>query len=217
LVEYFYNMFPKSNERKVPRLLIQCTPADCAKRYPNPYSDRCRFKDCPVKGNTIYKGAFRVAFDEQADSRLDPFHCAGFAHLYCMERFLDFGELVRMCNIMADTRELKEGRNRMALTRDHPEFRKMCVQHLEKLRNGRPQDGCQWVYEETLGSKLTEEHLALEPANRQKKRALKGGNHIGSHRNDLVKYVQGEAAKVAREKNVRTRRVRQQSMEEEEL
>lgn len=99
---------------------IQCAPAFDLHRY-GAQASICRWDECPVKKNTISKGQFRVAFDEHADlsgTATDPFHCAGYMHLYCFEEaFGLYGFFFdgRFC-IQPDRRFFRhEERNPMAL------------------------------------------------------------------------------------------------------
>ena len=117
---YLYN-FPASAKRKL-RLWIQRAPADSARRYASPESSKCRFRDCPSRrmmNGTIMHGHFRVAFDERWNrygDDVDPFAAvSGYAHLYCMERFLDFADVCAKLDVELDTRSLsKEPRHRWA-------------------------------------------------------------------------------------------------------
>lgn len=109
--EFIYE-HPRSEDCEL-TIWIQKSPADSARRYPSEHSSRCRFRDCPMgiafKVNTIRHGHYRVAFDEKwfkYGDEADPFIVAGYAHLYCMERFLDFAEICRKFNVRLDTRVL---------------------------------------------------------------------------------------------------------------
>ncbi|KAF1809540.1 hypothetical protein P152DRAFT_159901 [Eremomyces bilateralis CBS 781.70] len=99
-------------------LWIQLQPSDSAKRYPSSHSSQCRFAECPdrqigssrkrLSRGVIWQGRVKVAFDERWYSQKidgDPFLCAGFVHLYCMEQFLDFPEICRHLDVKADGRE----------------------------------------------------------------------------------------------------------------
>ncbi|KAF2423760.1 hypothetical protein EJ08DRAFT_682030 [Tothia fuscella] len=98
-------------------LFIQKGPADSTRRYHARHADKCRFKECPSYkygfNGTIMHGHMRVALDELSfthgdDETNDPFLCAGFVHLYCLERFLNLPEICRLPHIrvIADTRTL---------------------------------------------------------------------------------------------------------------
>ncbi|TAQ85685.1 Phosphatidate phosphatase/4-nitrophenylphosphatase [Chlorociboria aeruginascens] len=171
-------------------LWIQKTPSDCKRRYPNGKSDKCRFEDCPISHNTIHKGDFRVALDEQhkKKNKSDPFHNAGYVHLWCLEKFFDFPTLCRQVNIRADDRVLREGKNKMAVTRDFPEMLRVIDAFVEKCspwEDGKPQG----YYQHTLNYALTMEQLRLEPKNRALVRKRRGGNTIDLHLNNLEVYI----------------------------
>ena len=74
------------------RLIIQNAPFPLAHRYQDGLANRCRFGRCPVHGNVISPGQFRVAIDEQPEQAADrsPHIFAAVMHLWCVERFLDF-------------------------------------------------------------------------------------------------------------------------------
>jgi len=95
-------------------LWIQKAPADSAARYNAKNSSCCRFANCPARDNnnwTITIGHMRVALDEQwatyGESR-DPFSVAGFVHLYCLERFLDFADICKRFDVRSDDRDMPQ-------------------------------------------------------------------------------------------------------------
>ncbi|KAI9675531.1 MAG: hypothetical protein M1829_003335 [Trizodia sp. TS-e1964] len=125
LLEYLYQHPSQlqSAQNTSPRLKLwlQRHPADSARRDPTEKSSCCRFESCPAKDNKIRVGQYRVAFDENAGriTKYDPFINAGYVHLFCLERFLDFPQIVRDFNISTDNRVLQHepnGINRMALS-----------------------------------------------------------------------------------------------------
>jgi hypothetical protein len=89
---------------------IQKTPADSGRRAGSAHHFKCLFKDCPVQrwgDGTIMTGEYRVAFDEKHQrygNEVDPFDCVAYAHLYCMERFLDFDKVCRLADVRVDVR-----------------------------------------------------------------------------------------------------------------
>ncbi|KAF2119836.1 hypothetical protein BDV96DRAFT_641714 [Lophiotrema nucula] len=91
---------------------IQKGPTDSARRYKTTTWSKCRFAECPAQQHqtgTILHGHYRVAFDEKSHkygTRTDPFLVSGYAHLYCMERFLDFPEIIRRADVRVDVRSL---------------------------------------------------------------------------------------------------------------
>lgn len=99
---------------------IQKNPADSARRYPTSQSSRCRFAKCFAINNTINQGQYRVTFDEQShqERNHDPHHNAGYVHLYCLEKHLDFPKLCANLNVRAENRNLYselDGKNRMLM------------------------------------------------------------------------------------------------------
>ncbi|CAD6442653.1 88063374-aff9-4a02-9499-fd8cb071b03b [Sclerotinia trifoliorum] len=181
-------------------LWVQSVPSDSAARYAHPNSDKCRFEDCPARNGTILKGQYRVAFDEQSSDPVltDPFHNAGHVHLYCLEKFLDFRFICANFNVRPDDRILAEGRNKMAITRDHVEMKRVVrifVRNAER-EYANPNFvnlAKDYKYEDTLCYKLTVKHLELEPANRQSVRDRRpNSNSLDKHMNNLDKYVAGK-------------------------
>jgi len=180
------------NKKSRLTLWMQVTPVDSGKRYPSTNSSKCRFADCPIRENSIRKGFFRVAFDEHTASgrQIDPYYCAGFVHLFCLEKFCNFPNICHNLVVLPDQRSLPEGRNKMALTRDHEEMVEVVRTFIESSQNNVP-----WDYEQTLCFRLTSKHLELEPTIRGTIRERRGGNHIGLHKGDLDKFVAGEIHK----------------------
>ncbi|KAL3425942.1 hypothetical protein PVAG01_02733 [Phlyctema vagabunda] len=168
-------------------LRIQITPADSLRRYPQRQSDKCRFQDCPIRKNSILKGQYRVCFDELSSRNelLDPFHNAGYVHLFCMEKFLNFPLVCSSYNVMAENRKLPEGKNRMALGRDSDEMLRVTARFFRNVQpwptEGKPKN---W-YQSSLCLALTKEQIKHEPSKRREVREQRGGNHVGSHMNDL--------------------------------
>lgn len=94
------------------RLWIQRNPSDSKRRYPDALqSNRCRFKDCFATHNVINQGHLRLCFDEfghlnNDNFRTDPFKNAGYVHLNCLERFLDFPQICHDLPVMLDDRDM---------------------------------------------------------------------------------------------------------------
>ena len=94
------------------RIWIQIAPGDSARRYASESHSRCIFEKCPNRmwggKSTIEVGSYRVAFDEKhkkyGKGVCDPFDCVGYAHLYCMERFLDFPGICETADVKVDDR-----------------------------------------------------------------------------------------------------------------
>jgi len=97
---------------------LQRNPADSARRYGGMDRGMCRFKNCCADSNTIMPGWYRVTFDENSATNpdIDPMHNAGYVHLYCMEKFLDFPTICHELNVKVDNRALPDednSRNKM--------------------------------------------------------------------------------------------------------
>ena len=190
-------------------LWIQSVPSDSVDRYPNPLSSKCRFKNCQDSRNTIRKGDFRVCFDEQPNPEInkDPYHNAGYVHLYCLESFCALQDIAQWVDIRPDTREFTEGKNRMAITRDHQCQEDVVLDYLSK--NDRARNGNSFDYKKSLNYMLTIKQLSLEPRTRQETRRSRGGNHIDKHLNDLEIYRWNDDL-------MRERKSRGETMEEHE-
>jgi hypothetical protein len=203
IVEYI-SKHPLHNHRGTKKsglkLWVQTVPADSGRRYPDKLSDKCRFAACPDPFRTIRKGEFRVCFDEQSTKRkTDPFHNAGYVHLFCMEKFLDFPQVCKEFNVLPDTRVFREGKNRMAITRDHESMAGIVRDFIgyskpwqqftpvrpEEVYGQRPAE----YYQYTLSSALTREHLEKQPKHLQKIREMREGNSIDIHKNNLDKRI----------------------------
>ena len=106
--EYILN-YP-SDEGKRLILWIQKKSADQVRRYGSPQHSKCVFKDCPIQRylkGTIATGEYLVAFDEKHytyKGQVDPYDCAAYAHLYCMEQYLDFEQVCQVADVRVDTR-----------------------------------------------------------------------------------------------------------------
>lgn len=141
---------PSQNRGKL-ILWIQKRPGDSSKRFESQNGDKCRFDACPTrvyKNRTIKQGHFQVAFDEQfathGDAR-NPMHVAGYAHLYCLERFTDFVDICRRCDVRVDDRELPNeptGEWSAGLGRESPEC-KMVKEFIAMCKRG--QTTGQWA------------------------------------------------------------------------
>ena len=126
--DFIYEHPVDSNRRLT--IWIQRTPTNCSWRYQTSRSGKCIFAQCPAWQHglqgTITRGHIRVAFDEKYAAygdQTDPYHCAAYAHLYCVERFLNLPEILTLPNIdvRVDTREIDwepNGRFAGALTKD---------------------------------------------------------------------------------------------------
>ncbi|KAI1346942.1 hypothetical protein F5Y01DRAFT_330334 [Xylaria sp. FL0043] len=79
-------------------------------RYPRGgESTKCRFKECQYK-HTIALGEPWVIFDERMNVKgecVDPFHNAGYVHLYCLEHHFDLIDLWQLVDVRVDDRVFK--------------------------------------------------------------------------------------------------------------
>ena len=108
--------FIQNNPRRARlRLIIQNAPFPLAERYQDSLSTRCRLRGCPVHGNIISPGQFRVAIDEQPEptAHRSPYIAAAFVHLWCIERYLDFPRICHSLPVFVEDRPdyLFEGSN----------------------------------------------------------------------------------------------------------
>ncbi|MCJ1256230.1 hypothetical protein MMC24_004051 [Lignoscripta atroalba] len=176
-------------------LWIQRNPADSARRYPTKDSSRCRFINCFGSRNTIGQAQYRIAFDEQyhKDANHDPQHNAGYVHLYCIEKLLDFPQICARMNVQAEDRTLPNepnGRNRMLFSTGQEldiakDFITTCQQrgtpegYPHHHMANRPHEG-------TLVHKLAAAKLQHQPQAIQKQRVARGekdsmvSKHLGN-------------------------------------
>ncbi|KAK4201872.1 hypothetical protein QBC40DRAFT_347439 [Triangularia verruculosa] len=200
---------------QVPRKLtvwVQNTPSQVNHRYAmSGSSGKCRYDHCPGKF-TIWKGFFRVAFDEYSDKTgisLDPFHNAGYMHLHCFEKLFDLGYLVHYgaaqwgFSVRQDVRSFPmEDKNPMSLVHNN---RHMANAYEQWVEEQKPR--CQMLFvnsratydpfhlrtppphKKTLGYKLTTCNLDHEVGVRSTIREDRGGAHIGIHKGNLEHFM----------------------------
>lgn len=174
-------------------LRIQYTPAFEGHRYGGECSI-CRWEDCPIKKNTISKGQFRVAFDERprwSGSEYDPFHVAGYMHLYCFEEAFELYRCIAdsRFDVQPETREFpKEERNPMALPGPVLEEYNRWVARANFVRDKRVQAGQSLEkFPKTrkvqrLYHALTKAHIDANPATLtkiQKQNDIHVGKYVG--------------------------------------
>jgi hypothetical protein len=201
--ELHYYMFAM---REKLTMWVQTTPAQYKYRYPDDHSSKCRWRDCPASRRTILKGWYRVCFDEnpqQTGITINPFHNAGYVHLWCMEEMFDLAELVDL-GLQPDGRVFeREVKNPMALTRDHAELWEAYLFWMERERqdlahfyasHNRSQPRPR-LEGQRLGCHLTLQHLALESKARGKARAVRNGNSLEKHCGNLRLFIQEERRK----------------------
>ncbi|KZL64152.1 hypothetical protein CI238_00624 [Colletotrichum incanum] len=190
-------------------LWIQNVPHGCKTRVGDDRLRACRWSGCPAYKGTILKGFWRVCFDERpatSGKQHDPYHNAGYMHLWCLDRCFDLFEIAHAFDLKPDTRYFeKEERNPMAMTRDHDEL----VMEFEKWRTSQKEAYEEWQKlckinkmlglpienrlvekEAKLWNMLTTKHLALETPVRSSMRKKRNGISIDKHKGDLGWYVE---------------------------
>ncbi|GKT53008.1 hypothetical protein ColTof4_13021 [Colletotrichum tofieldiae] len=190
-------------------LWIQNVPHGCKTRVGDDRLRACRWSGCPAYKGTILKGFWRVCFDERpatSGKQHDPYHNAGYMHLWCLDRCFDLLEIAHVFDLKPDTRYFeKEERNPMAMTRDHDEL----VMEFEKWRTSQKAAYEEWrklckmnkmldlpvenrliEKEAKLWNVLTTKHLALETPVRSSMRKRRNGISIDKHKGDLGWYVE---------------------------
>ena len=176
------------------KLFIQRNPADSRSRC-EPAASRCRFQECPAAHYLIGQGHTRVCFDELSSrgQNLDPFHNAGYVHLYCIERFLDFPLICSRLNVRVEDRvfPLEPGKNRMLLSsrlemKEAERFIERCEKNL--LSKEYPRSGsADWHYKGTLCHRISVRKVEAQPPKVKLARELRGNrlSTIGQHLGDL--------------------------------
>ncbi|KDN60163.1 hypothetical protein CSUB01_07120 [Colletotrichum sublineola] len=208
--EQIFYYLKERKDRGLPLTLwIQNVPHGCKTRVGDDRLRACRWTGCPAHKGTILKGFWRVCFDERpatSGKQHDPYHNAGYMHLWCLDRCFDLFEITVAFDLKPDTRYFeKEERNPMAMTRDHDEL----VMEFEKWRTsqrvaydewqklckinealGVPTENRLVVKEAKLWNVLTTRHLALETPVRSNMRKRRAGISIDKHKGDLGWYVE---------------------------
>jgi hypothetical protein len=188
------------------KLWVQYAGADSNARYPSPdKSNKCRFTNCPRASHAIQKGEPRICLDEQRfpDFPTNPFHNAGYVHLYCFEKEFDFPDLCKNFNIAPDARVFAKGdMNRCAITKDHPEMEKLvnnfiCESKPWEEFNAEGTRPADW-YPESLSSQVVEYHLAHQPKTAQTARDKRGGNSIDIYKGDLDLWLRLDVVRKAK-------------------
>ncbi|MCJ1413161.1 hypothetical protein MMC19_007265 [Ptychographa xylographoides] len=182
-------------------LWIQRLPSDSNDRYGGSETSRCRFEECCGKAGLIGQGHIRVAFDELSSTRSNhnPMHNAGYVHLYCIEKLLDFPKICCDLKVQVDERHLPheipkhKGTNPMQLPdRDTRIEAKRWIKESEET-NGHPLGYPHYTtpnrpFEGTLCSNLTEIMLRNESKVRKRQQAERGGARLSTicgHRGNL--------------------------------
>ncbi|KAI8951717.1 hypothetical protein F4801DRAFT_280055 [Xylaria longipes] len=163
-------------------------------RYPRGgESTKCRFKNCPYKQRTIALGDPWVILDERQNSEgevIDPFHNAGYVHLFCLESNFDIVDLWQCLDIRPDYRSFKrESHPYFCLAYKLPSidavikewwfaaFRNWELARCHGMKRVR-------THESSLAQALVNHKLENEPKTQLKNRLKRGGADISKHRGD---------------------------------
>ncbi|KAI0110391.1 hypothetical protein GGR51DRAFT_90018 [Nemania sp. FL0031] len=162
-------------------------------RYPRSgESTKCRFASCQYR-STISLGDPWVIFDERQNvdgEHIDPFHNAGYVHLFCLEYHFDIVELWHNVDIRPDYRSFKR--------ESHPYF---CLGYKlpgidDRLQLWWINAYKAWELARGLGQKRPRSHdtslaqclieykLLHEPKGLTKNRQKRGGVDMSKHRGD---------------------------------
>lgn len=199
----YYIINTREQAKRPLTIWIQHLPSQRNYRYPNAMSSKCRWDECPDPNHTILKGFYRVAFDEWSDVSgkvTDPFHNAGYMHLFCFEKMFDLFELIKYGYVRLEERNFPyENQNPMSVAEGHPKLTKTFqgwyydqVTAYEKFKQEKARGGPEFRQipkEQRLWSVLTDRYISLESDARMKMRATRNGNSIEKHRGDLELFV----------------------------
>ncbi|KAL8791819.1 MAG: hypothetical protein Q9195_005555 [Heterodermia aff. obscurata] len=192
------------------KLWIQRNPADSKNRYGHPCAARCRFLDCVAQHRLIGQGQNRICFDELScrGENLDPMHNAGYVHLYCLERFMDFPRICSTLQVHVEDRHMPDeqnGNNKMTLssskeTREASRFIDNCERGLLSRSYPHYQTPNR-PYEGTLNHRICVKKVAAEPSRIKKARIERGSrlstldHHLGDLEMETEHRVQSRLAK----------------------
>ena len=187
------------------KLWIQRNPSDSKDRYGESCSSRCRFKDCVAENHLIGQGQVRVCWDELScrGQNLDPFFNAGYVHLWCLERFMDFPKICQTLQVKVEDRNLAHepnGRNKMTLRSvrevgEAERFIRKCEQG--KVPSSYPHfQTPNRPYENTLNHRLYVNKIASETPSIRKTREDRGNRRstLSWHKGDLEMETKHRAA-----------------------
>jgi hypothetical protein len=149
-------------------------------------------------------GHVRVVFDEKWTThgdKQDPFIFAGTAHLYCMERFLNFPDICKLQNVevRAETRPMPkemESKNRAALSGDEA---KTALRFINACRRGRLSEKFPGYPSHRPGGYPKDYSRTLSFAMQveiNKTRAIRGQINFNRHNGDLELYTKSREANV---------------------
>ncbi|KAI1359895.1 hypothetical protein F5Y08DRAFT_63271 [Xylaria arbuscula] len=164
-------------------------------RYPRAgESTKCRFEDCRFgEHRTIATGQPRVIFDERQNvdgEMIDPFHNAGYVHLWCLESHFDLITLWHFVDIRPDYRSWKR-ESHPYFSLEHKlngvdsELRNWWIATYEKCweakRQGKKRER---DHESSLTNCLVNFKLEGESVSITKTREKRKGNDLAKHKGD---------------------------------
>lgn len=216
---YHHHLHTLSNGQFNPKkgglkLWIQRNPSDSKDRYGENCSSRCRFKDCVAENHLIGQGQVRVCWDELScrSQNLDPFFNAGYVHLWCLERFMDFPRICQTLQVKVENRILAHepnGKNKMMLrsvqeVEEAERFIRKCEQG--KVPSSYPHfQTPDRPYENTLNHGLCVNKIASETPSIRKTREDRGNRRstLSWHKGDLEMETKHRAASRRTENQIR--------------
>lgn len=210
---------PGHTPRRRPILRIQIQPAQYNHRYiRGGESFKCRMADCPDKRGTILKGQARVCIQEFSDEHgdwLNPYHNAGYMHLFCLESQVDLIALYRDrrgVRILPEDRKLE---HEPPSTTNPRTNNPMALNDLERgvVNDWLQEIGSRWEVfqgqypdprtrprfvlqeQDQLYHRLTKAHLQNKATQTiQKKRKLEARGRVTAHLDEFVGNVSRHAA-----------------------
>ena len=204
-------------------LWLQRVPADSASRYPSQkHGAQCRYAQCPTK--SLRTGEFRVTFSEdwlyESDPvfKYDPFHNAGYMHLYCLEKMFNIVDIANRFNFRPDLRTFTNDKadKMMALHRDGEGILKVLDDYLQRDEQQVDEytklitatDSSAW-FMHSLTRALTVWHVTEGKKNTQKQAEARRGFDISKHLGDLE--LQEERTRLKKENKKREKARTQKS------
>ncbi|KAI2785428.1 hypothetical protein F4815DRAFT_490541 [Daldinia loculata] len=166
-------------------------------RYPyGTQSQKCRFAGCEDTQNTIRTGFPRIIFDERMNDDgevIDPYHNAGYMHLYCFEQHFDLVDAMIHLDVRPDERNFKHEDNIFKLTRHFSDMRTVVdlwwydeyPKFVEARSRGKRRDHRN--YKNSLSYRLILHALDNSTDARLKLREERGGANMAKHKGDIKK------------------------------
>ncbi|KAI1393628.1 uncharacterized protein F4822DRAFT_19008 [Hypoxylon trugodes] len=167
-------------------------------RYPlGTQSQRCRFASCVDPHNTIRTGFPRIIFDERMNEdaeAVDPYHNAGYVHLFCFEQHFDIYSAMLHLDIRLDDRRFKREPNLFNFSRQFPQLTlewerwwqaesQRWHEYIDDPRRSRRRDR---PYETSLGYKMVKHTVDYGTDVRAKMREDRAGADVSKHMGNLI-------------------------------